>query len=169
MKFPIKLARTGVVTVATAIAGSTATEPNSLWYKMQSKPSWQPPAWAFPVAWTALYGAITASSAKVIVELDEREADADDLGQREDAILERRSFKKALGFNLVLNAGWPAMFWQVRNNKLSAIEAGALALSSADLARRAFRVSRGAGIALIPYVAWTTFATALTTSIARRN
>ena len=87
MKFPIKLARTGVVTVATAIAGSTATEPNSLWYKMQAKPPWQPPAWVFPVAWTALYGAITASSAKVITELDELEAEANNLVQREAAML----------------------------------------------------------------------------------
>lgn len=169
MKFWRKLVKTGIATTATAAIGSIATEPETLWYKMQKKPDWQPPATVFPVAWTALYAAIAGSSAAVLTKLDRAEAEARTLEQKEDARRERRSFTKALGVNLVLNAGWSILFWQGRNKTASAIEAGALALSSADLTRRAFRVSKRAGIALVPYTVWTMFATALTTDIARRN
>jgi len=169
MKFLRKLSRTGAVTAVAAYVGASATEPDSRWYRRQSKPDWQPPAALFPIVWTALYGTIAASSAHVIVALDDREADADDLGMREDAIEERKSFKKALGVNLALNAGWSVLFWQARSPRAAAYEAAVLALSSADLARRARRVSVGAGAALVPYVAWTAFATVLTVDIARRN
>ncbi len=44
-----------------------------------------------------------------------------------------------------------------------------LAVSTADLARRSRVLDRRAGAALVPYVAWTPFAAALTAAIARRN
>lgn len=51
----------------------------------------------------------------------------------------------------------------------SVVVAGALAASTADLARTAGRASRAAGGLLVPYAAWTTFATVLTAGIWRRN
>ena len=45
----------------------------------------------------------------------------------------------------------------------------ALAASTADLTRRSWAVDRPAGLALLPYCAWTAFAAALTAAIARRN
>jgi tryptophan-rich sensory protein len=47
--------------------------------------------------------------------------------------------------------------------------AGALAVSSADLARRAGQGSPAAGWALVPYAAWCSFATVLSGVIWRRN
>jgi benzodiazapine receptor len=49
------------------------------------------------------------------------------------------------------------------------VVAGALAMSSIDLARRAGQTHRAAGIALSPYAAWCSFATVLTTAIWRGN
>ncbi|MCO1659947.1 tryptophan-rich sensory protein [Pseudonocardia sp. S2-4] len=37
------------------------------------------------------------------------------------------------------------------------------------MTRRTYRLDRAAGIALPPYAGWTSFATALSTEIARRN
>lgn len=197
MGFAKNLIKTSIATGVTAAIGSAVTDPNTLWYKLQDKPEWQPPQLAFPIAWSALYVSIAGASAAVLTKLDEKQAAAHGVtsvtsangsiveGELEEAIeaaravsaerdtatiaKERKAFKRALGVNLVLNAGWSYLFWQGRNNWVSTAEAAALAVSSIDLARRAGKVSKGAGAALVPYAAWTSFATALTGSIAQRN
>lgn len=208
MSYLKNLAKTAAATGVTATIGTLVTDPSSAWYKLQSKPDWQPPNKVFPFAWSALYAAIAASSATVLTRLDKKASASASLtevsgkvieGEVEEAVesareaasdladkaaakakapkksveaavaSERRSFKRALGLNLVLNAGWSYLFWQGRNNTVSTVEAAALAVSSIDLARRTGKVSKGAGLALVPYAAWTTFATFLTGSIAKRN
>lgn len=208
MSYLKNLAKTAAVTGVTATIGTLVTDPRSAWYKLQSKPSWQPPTKVFPFAWTALYATIAASSATVLTRLDKKKSATAGLAETSGKIIEgeieeavesareaatiladkaaakgkapkksadatiadeRQSFKRALGLNLVLNAGWSYLFWQGRNNAVSTVEAAALAVSSIDLARRAGKVSKGAGVALLPYAAWTTFATVLTGSIAKRN
>ena len=81
----------------------------------------------------------------------------------------RNAYLKAFGTNLALNTAWSVLFWRVRKPWVAAAEAALLTASSADLARRAGTVSKGAGIALSPYAVWCGFATALSTAIARRN
>lgn len=149
---------TSAAATATAVTGAVATDAGSHWYRTLRKPSWQPPATAFPVVWTALYADIAVTSAAVIVELS-------DAGDRR----ERAGFVRALALNLVLNAGWTAVFFRARRPDLATVEAAALALSSIDLARRASRAGTAKGLALAPYAAWTCFAAALSGSIAARN
>ncbi|MDO5495741.1 MAG: TspO/MBR family protein [bacterium] len=152
------LAGTALATGATAGLGSLATDPDSFWYRFLDTPDWQPPRWAFPVAWTALYGAIAHSSASALSTLREE-------GDDEEA----EHLKRGLGVNLALNAGWSYLFFQSKNPPLAAVGAAALAVSSASLTRRVWRARRSAGIVMAPYAAWTAFATALSTSIAARN
>ena len=83
--------------------------------------------------------------------------------------LERRKLLKALGANLVLNAGWSAIFWQGRNYKLATAEAALLAASSIDLARRAYQIKPAAGALLLRYAGWTSFAAVLSGAIAKLN
>lgn len=152
------LAGTALATGTTAALGTLATDPDTFWYKLLDKPDWQPPRWAFPVAWTALYGAIAHSTASAISTLREE-------GDDEEAA----RVKRGLGVNLALNAGWSYLFFQSKNPPVAAAGAAALAVSSACLTRRVWRANRAAGVVLSPYVAWTAFATALSTSIARKN
>lgn len=144
--------------VATAVVGSLLTSPDSSWYRVLRKPTWQPPAAAFPIAWTTLYGLIAVASASAIADLGES-------GRDEEA----SGFAKALGVNLVLNAAWSGVFFRGHALAASTVTAAALAASSADLSRRGFAAGVGKGAALAPYAAWTTFATALTASIWRLN
>ena len=81
----------------------------------------------------------------------------------------RRRYLRAYLANLALNAGWTWLFFRARRPALATAEAVLLAASTADLARRSWVLDRRAGAALVPYVAWTAFAAALTTAIARRN
>lgn len=155
---PQTLLVTSAASAAAAVVGSIATDPTSAWYRGLTLPPWQPPPVAFPVAWTALYADIAGTSASVIRSLED--------GGRPD---EARAFRRALGVNLVLNAGWSVLFWRSRRLDLATAEAAILALSSADLARRARAAGDGHAALLAPYALWCSFATVLTAAIARRN
>lgn len=155
---PQTLLATSAATAAAAVVGSIATDPGSAWYRGLTLPSWQPPALAFPLVWTALYADIAGTSASVIRSLE-------DDGHSEQA----RDYRRALGVNLALNAGWSVLFWRSRRLDIATAEAALLALSSADLVRRARAAGDGHAALLAPYAAWCGFATVLTAAIARRN
>ena len=152
------LALTSAATVATAVVGSLATQPNSSYYTSLELPDWQPPAAAFPIVWTALDTDIAASSATALHAFDKA---GDEQG--------RSDYLKAFGTNLAINAAWSAVFWRSRRPWVAAAHAALLTASSADLTRRAGQGSKGAGIALSPSAVWCGFATVLSAAIARRN
>lgn len=152
------LALTAAQVAACAVAGSLLTNPRSTWYQSLDKPGWQPPASVFPVVWTALYALITVTSASTSADLAEA-------GQEEEA----RAFRRALTVNLVLNAGWSGLFFRSGNLPLATVGAAALAASSADLSRRAAKTGPLKAAGLGAYALWSTFATALTAELTRRN
>jgi len=139
---------------ATAAIGSLATAPGTSWYRRLDKPPWQPPSAAFPLVWTPLYVSIGIAGGRAL----DRAAPS-----------ERRALAAAYTGNLVLNAAWTAVFFRARRPRAALAEIVALNVSNADLVRRAWRADRAAGLALLPYAAWTGFATALTAAIAHRN
>lgn len=144
--------------VACAVAGSVLTDTRSRWYRRLDKPSWQPPPAAFPVVWTSLFALIAVAATSAITDLEEADEPARASGVR-----------WALAGNLVLNAAWSGLFFRARNLPLATAGAAVLAVSSADLARRAGAAGPGKAIALGAYAAWCSFATLLSGEIARRN
>ncbi|MFC4061684.1 TspO/MBR family protein [Planomonospora corallina] len=148
------LARALLAVSAAAAVGSIATKPASLWYRRLRKPSWQPPSEAFGLIWTPLYGLIAIGAARV---LDRRQG------------ADRTAFAARFAANLVLNAGWSLAFFRGRSPRLALAEISALNASNVDLVRQAWATDRTAGAVLLPYTAWTLFATALNTSIVRLN
>lgn len=141
-----------------ATVGSILTDPKNKDYRRLNVPSWQPPAPLFPIVWTALYADIAAVSSLVI---------ADDLesGDKDTA----RKNSVALGVNLLLNAGWSGVFFRSKKKTLAAVWSGVLAVSSADLVRRAYKSAPQRGVVLSPYAAWTAFATVLSGAISKKN
>ena len=155
----IALVGTGLATAAAAAAGSVASRQGvANWYNDIRKPSYVPPNAVFPIAWTTLYVDIAASSAAVIERF---RAD----GEHAKA----RGYIAALGANLVLNAGWSWVFFGRRKLGPAAVAAAALAVSSADLARRAADADAKLGAAMAPYPLWCSFATVMSTDIWRLN
>ena len=153
------LVGTGLATVVAAVAGSAASGKGVRdWYATVRKPGYIPPNAVFPIAWTILYADIAVTSAAAI---DRFRAD----GQQRKA----RAFTAALGANLVLNAGWSWIFFAKHRLGLSAVAAGALAVSSADLVRRAGDADPRLAAALAPYPLWCGFATVMSTDIWRLN
>jgi len=146
---------TALAVTATAIIGGLASRPaQSAWYQALRKPAYQPPRQAFPIVWPILYADIAAVSAATLDDLDRH-------GQRE----ERRNYVVALVTNLVLNGSWSWLFFNRRKLGASAIAAGALTVSSADLTRRAAAVQGRRAAPLGLYPLWCAFATALSTHI----
>lgn len=148
------LVKTAAGVAAAAAAGSATTTPGSDWYRSLDKPAWQPPQAAFPAVWTSLYGLIAFATARAL----DRMSPAD-----------RGRFWRTYAVNLGLNAGWTAVFFGARRPTLALLEIVALNSSNLAMLRRAWQTDRLAGAALLPYVAWTGFATALNRSIAARN
>jgi benzodiazapine receptor len=137
--------------VAAATLGGLAADPDSRWFRDLQKPPWYPPPQAFGIVWTGLYAGIAWAAGEVLARGP------------------GRSFGRAYAVNLALNAAWTPVFFRAHRPWPAAAESALLTASTADLVRRAGRVSPGAAAVLAPYAAWTAFATALTVAIARRN
>jgi translocator protein len=150
---------TALATAGAAVIGSIASKAGvETWYPTIKKPAYVPPNAVFPVAWTTLYVDIAVTSASTI---DRLRAEGNDP--------KMRAYVAALGANLILNAGWSWLFFKKHKLGASAVAAGALAASSADLARRTAQVDPRAGLALSPYPLWCSFATVMSTDIWRLN
>lgn len=153
------LLATGLATAAAAVAGSVSSQKGIQdWYPTIRKPDYVPPNAVFPIAWTALYVDIAATSAAVI-----------DRFRAEGEQAKARGYIAALGTNLVLNAAWSWVFFGKRRLAPAAVTAAVLSLSSADLARRAADADAKFGAALAPYPLWCTFATVMSADIWRLN
>jgi tryptophan-rich sensory protein len=153
------LSLNALAVAATGVLGGLASRPaQSAWYAALKKPAYQPPRQAFPIVWPILYADVAAVSASTIDDLDARHENDN-----------KRAYTAALAANLVLNAGWSWLFFTNRLLGTSAIAAGVLTVSSADLTRRAAAVrgTRAAPLALYPL--WCAFATVLSTHIWKLN
>ena len=140
--------------VGSAVVGGLATDPSSRWFARLDKPSFYPPPQAFGIVWTALYTGIAWAGGEVLAKADAQQ---------------RHDFGQAYAANLALNTAWTPIFFRAHRPWLATLESAALTASTVDLVRRADRVSRPAAAALVPYAAWTAFATVLSGAIARRN
>ncbi len=149
----ITIAAVGCV-AATAAVGSVATDPGSQWYRDLNKPSWQPPPPAYALVWTPLYAAIAYAGARA-------------LGRAEGPA--RRRLARSFVLDLALNAAWTPLFFRVRRPRIALAEIVCLNIANVLLIRRASQADRAAAALLLPYAAWTVFATALNAEIVRLN
>lgn len=140
-------------TIAAAAAGSAATTTGSHWYQRLDKPPFQPPPVVFPIAWTALYADIAATTARALAHAEPNQ---------------NRALRNALLLNLVLNASWSWVFFRAHRLGAATAVAAALTASSADLTRRTAGVDRS-GYLLAAYPVWCGFATVLSGALWRRN
>lgn len=139
----------GLGAVATASSVST-------WYRRLRKPSWNPPRWLFGPVWTLLYLAMGAAS--WLVWRRRREA-----GQ--PAGLELGLYGTQLGLNLL----WSVLFFGRRRLDWALAEIGLLWAAILATLVTFYRAEPLAGLLLVPYQLWTTFAAALNAAVWRLN
>lgn len=149
------------------------------WYRRLSKPSWTPPAGVFGPVWTVLY--LLMGVALVLVVRERRQArpptgrdgDADRDGDLSDAARTGQGRSDlalgAFATQLVLNLGWSILFFGARQTRLAALEIVVLWGTIVATVVAFGRIRPVAGALMLPYLAWSTFAAALSIDIARRN
>lgn len=125
------------------------------WYATLAKPWFAPPNWLFGPAWTVLYVLMGVASFLVY---QKRETDL-----RADGAL------KVYGLQLGLNFLWSVIFFGLRSILGGFIEIVLLWVLIVINIRKFYQVSPAAGLLLIPYLAWVTFASVLNFGILQLN
>lgn len=140
---------------AVALIGSYFSSMNRDWYEALNKPSWQPPNWAFPIAWNTIF---LLSIVSIILIWNARPGS--------------RRTNAAIGLfiiNGILNVTWSAIFFGSRLIFPAIIDAALLCLSVMAIMAVSWRVSRAGSLLLLPYALWTAFATYLTSTVFTLN
>jgi translocator protein len=121
------------------------------WHAALAKPRWHPPNWLFGPAWAVLYVMIATAGWLV---------------------WHAGGWSVALamwGVQLVLNAGWSWVFFGLRRPDLASAEVVLLWLSILGCVLLFAPLSGWAMALMLPYLAWVTFAAALTFEMWRLN
>jgi tryptophan-rich sensory protein len=148
---PTLVAAAGVTVLATAGAALT---PLDTWYRDLRKPSWQPPNWAFPIAWTSIF---ILEAASAVIGWDATSGGA-------AALLVALYVGNGL-----LNIFWSLLFFKLRRPDLAQIEVPFLWLSVAAPMVLLYLHAGWAWIFLLPYLLWVSFAAFLNKTIVRLN
>ncbi len=133
------------VAAAAGIGGLGALRAKTV-YQRLDKPAWAPPATVFAPVWSTLYVLIASA------------------GWRVSANASRRT--RALHLTqLALNGAWPAVFFELQDKRASLAIIALLDLSLGLEIAMLRREDRVAASLLMPYLAWTAFATALSAAV----
>lgn len=160
LSLPLRLAAAILPVALTAVLGSAVTGPNiEGWYAGLTKPAFNPPNWAFPVAWTILYAMIALSAFRL-------------LGARPrtgPTVSAWRLALVAFAVQLALNAAWTPTFFSTHALGAALVVSGAMLVMILWTIRLSWRFDRPAAWLLVPYAAWVSFATVLTAAIWQLN
>ncbi len=125
------------------------------WYGALQKPWFTPPNWLFAFAWTTLYLLMGIAAFAIWRK-----------GLRDPEV------KKALSFflaQLVLNVLWTLTFFGLKSLFGGVIVILGLWIAILITIVKFYPISRGAGLLLVPYILWVTFAAALNLSVWNLN
>ena len=143
------------LTAAVAALGSRTGDFESRWYRQLRKPAWQPSGRTIGLVWTGLY-ALTATSGGL-------------LAARRPGGGRGRLIAGLFGLQYALNAAFTPIFTRRRDLALATVDSGMLCATVAALSAVSWSVRRSASLLLLPYVAWTAFATFLSATLLRLN
>ena len=148
----IKLVISIVICQLAGLIGSLFTTPSiPTWYAMLKKPSFTPPNWLFAPVWTTLF-VLMGISAFLVWRKG----------------LNDKQVKISLcifGAQLILNILWSVMFFGLKSPLAGFIDISILWLVILFTILNFFKISKTAGILLVPYILWVSFAAILNISI----
>jgi len=143
-----------LMTFVTAAIGALASVDAGAFYGQLTRPSWAPPGWLFGPVWSALYALMAVSAWWV---------------WRARGFAGARSALVLFIVQLAANALWSWLFFVWHQGGLAFAEVLLLWCMVAATVVAFWRISALAAALLIPYLAWVTFASALTFSVWRLN
>jgi len=128
---------------------------NLSWYDTLAKPDWTPPSWLFSPVWTLLYLMMTVAALLVWRKKGSLRAAAFPLGL----------FALQLFFNLI----WSPLFFGLRNPGAAMVDLVLLWVALLATVIVFWRISLPAGVLLLPYLLWVSFAGVLNFAIWQMN
>lgn len=134
------------VVLCFTVAGIGASFPPDDWYSKLKRPTYAPPNWVFGPVWTALYLMIAVAGWLV---------------WRSCASSGKSLALAAFCIQLVLNAGWSAIFFGLHQPGWALLEMLVLWFAISITIALFKRHSLAAAMLLVPYLAWVTFAAVL--------
>ena len=141
---------------AAGFVGSLFTSPQiSTWYAGLARPSFAPPNWLFAPVWTTLF--LLMGIAWYLIW---------------QKAAESRRARWAAGLfsvHLAFNTAWSVIFFGLRQPGWAFLEIIALLIMIATLTVWFWRLDRRAGLLMIPYLLWVSFASVLNLAIWRLN
>ena len=143
-----------VATFAAGSVGAIASARAASFYTQLSRPEWAPPAWLFGPVWSVLYLLMAVAAWLVWRERGFR-----------GAPVALRLFV----VQLLANALWTWLFFGLHAGAVSMVEIVVLWLLIAATIATFWRVKKLAAALLLPYLAWVSFASALTWSLWHLN
>jgi benzodiazapine receptor len=143
-----------LLTFATAGIGAIASAEAGSFYEQLIRPSWAPPGSVFGPVWTVLY-ALMAVAAWLV--------------WRAHGLRGARPALAVFAAQLVANALWSWLFFGWQQGALAFAEVLVLWALIVGTVVAFWRLSVVAAVMLLPYLAWVTFASALTFSVWQLN
>ncbi|MGO9120113.1 MAG: TspO/MBR family protein [Desulfomonilaceae bacterium] len=124
------------------------------WYPSLAKPSWTPSGATIGTVWTILH-TLMAIAAWIV--------------WRHSGVGSRRLPLATYAVQLLLNAGWSALFFGLRSPGLALMEICVLWVAILATAASFWKISKPAGALMTPYLAWVSVAGVLNAMIWRLN
>jgi translocator protein len=143
-----------LLTFAAAAVGAVASADAGAFYAQLVRPNWAPPGWLFAPVWTVLY-VLMAVAAWLV--------------WRVHGFKEGRAALVLFIVQLGANALWTWLFFAWHQGALAFAEVVLLWCLIAATAVSFRRLNAVAAVLLLPYLAWVTFAAALTLAAWRLN
>ncbi len=134
-------------------SGFSTTDSIQNWYIFINKPSWNPPNWLFGPVWTILY--ICMGIALGIVWHNKH-------------LLQKKAITLFL-IQFVLNLCWSAIFFNFHQIGWAFVEIIIMLVMIVITLYHFYQIKKVAGILLIPYLIWVSFATILNGTIWQLN
>ena len=140
--------------LATGGIGAVASVNAASFYSQLTQPAWAPPAWLFGPVWSALF--VLMGIAAWLV-------------WRKHGLRGAASALAVFVVQLFVNALWTWLFFAWRMGAVALVEIVVLWSLIACTIVLFWRLQRLAALLLLPYLAWVSFATALSFSLWRLN
>ncbi len=151
-----KLAISVLICLLAGFLGSIFTTPSiPTWYASLAKPSFNPPNWLFAPVWTMLF-ILMGISAFLVWQKG----------------LKKKGVKKALGFflaQLIFNVLWSFFFFKFHSPFLALLDIIILWFLILLTIFKFFKINNTAGLLLIPYLLWVSFASILNYFVYKLN
>ncbi len=142
------------VAVVAALGGLATSANVATWYAGLQKPAFNPPNGVFGPVWTTLYLLMAYAAWQV---------------WRRSSGPDRRRAMGLHGAQLALNLAWSVIFFALHRPDLALAEIVVLFVAVVLTARAFWRIHRPAGLVMVPYVLWVSFAAVLNFEVWRLN